>query len=111
MSRQFSFTRSVLGGRALPAAPVPARYTGGRATIQLPVASSRTAPGVAGDFNGWKAQPMQRSGKYWTLTIAMPPGVYNYAFVDARGECFVPEKHPGRKDDGMGGHVAVLVVQ
>jgi hypothetical protein len=38
------------------------------------------------------------------------PGVYHYAFVAEDGTWFVPESVPGRQDDGMGGHVAVLVV-
>ena len=53
---------------------------------------------------------MQRSGEHWTFTVALARGVYNYSFVNERGEWFVPVKYPGRKDDGMGGHVAVLVV-
>ena len=97
---------------ALPTAraPIPAAYENGRATIQLPVAQSARAPSIAGDFNNWKPQPMQRSGNHWTFTVALARGVYDYAFVNERGEWFVPEKYPGRKDDGMGGHVAVLVV-
>jgi hypothetical protein len=54
---------------------------------------------------------MQRSGNHWVYTVALKPGVYNYAFVDPNGDWFVPEKHPGRKQDGMGGEVAVLVVR
>jgi hypothetical protein len=93
------------------ALPVPAAYADGRATIRLPLAASPAAPRVAGDFNGWKPAPMQRTRDGWSYTVAVTPGVYNYAFVDADGEWFVPENVPGRKDDGMGGHVAVLVVQ
>jgi hypothetical protein len=94
-----------------PAPPVPAQYADGRATIQLPVAESPAAPSIAGDFNGWKAAPMKRTGDRWAYTIALAPGVYNYAFVRADGTWFVPESVPGRKEDGMGGHVAVLVVE
>ena len=94
-----------------PAPPVPAQYVDGRATIQLPVAESHSAPSIAGDFNGWKPAPMQRSGDWWAYTIALAPGVYSYAFVSADGTWFVPEGVPGRKEDGMGGHVAVLVVE
>jgi hypothetical protein len=54
---------------------------------------------------------MQQSGDAWTYTTELAPGVYNYAFVDASGKWFVPDGHPGRKDDGMGGAVAVLVVR
>jgi hypothetical protein len=92
-------------------APVPAAYVNGRATIRLAASRSSAAPRIAGDFNGWKPQPMQRAGDFWTFSVPLAPGVYNYAFVNERGDWFVPEKHPGRKDDGMGGHVAVLVVQ
>ena len=93
-----------------PPPPVPAEYEDGRATIHLPVAAAPSAPSIAGDFNGWKPQPMQRAGEKWTFTVRLEPGVYNYAFVTADGTWFVPEDVPGRKDDGMGGHVAVLVV-
>ena len=54
---------------------------------------------------------MERRGNQWTYTVAVPRGVYNYSFVSASGEWFVPDGVPGRKDDGMGGHVAVLVVR
>ncbi|MEX1184947.1 MAG: glycogen-binding domain-containing protein [Gemmatimonadota bacterium] len=102
----------LVGGRAvLPAAPVPAKYEVGRATIALPASQSRTAPSIAGDFNEWVPHAMQLDGATWTYTVAVEPGVYNYSFVSDSGEWFVPEDVPGRKDDGMGGHVAVLVVQ
>lgn len=93
-----------------PPPPVPAAYEDGRATIHLPVSAAPSAPSIAGDFNGWKPQPMQRDGENWTFTVTLEPGVYNYAFVTADGTWFVPDDVPGRKDDGMGGHVAVLVV-
>lgn len=109
----WSIGMSVLLGRRARsvAAPVPAAYVDGRATVQLSVAASRTAPSIAGDFTSWKPAPMQRQGDHWTYTVALAPGVYHYAFVSATGEWFVPEGVPGRKDDGMGGHVAVLVVR
>ena len=101
-----------LGGRARSVRPpVPAAYVDGRATIRLPVSASKTQPSIAGDFNEWKPVPMQRNGDHWTYVIAVAPGVYNYAFVSAAGEWFVPESVAGRKSDGMGGHVAVLVVR
>lgn len=102
-----------VGGPSQPAAPIPAKYEAGKATVNLPVAAttSTAAPSIAGDFNNWKPQPMQRQGKGWTFTVTVKPGVYNFAFVDAAGNWFVPEKYPGRKADGMGGYVAVLVVQ
>lgn len=101
-----------LGGRARSMAPpVPSKYEGGRATIRLPASESKTAPSIAGDFNGWTPAPMSREGGYWTYMVAVDPGVYQYAFVAESGEWFVPKSVAGRKDDGMGGHVAVLVVR
>jgi hypothetical protein len=103
---------SVLLGRArVVAPPVPAAYRDGRALIRLPVAASKTAPSIAGDFNAWTPVLMHRDGGYWTYTIALAPGVYHYAFVSNTGEWFVPASVAGRKDDGMGGQVAVLVVR
>ena len=102
----------LIGGRpSTPRAPVPASYERGMATIRLPVSQVSSAPFIAGDFNRWTPTPMERDGKFWSYTVAAAPGVYNYAFVSSDGSWFVPENVPGRKDDGMGGHVAVLVVK
>ena len=65
---------------------------------------------VAGDFNGWRPVPMQREGRDWLVRLPLAAGVYHYAFRSDRGEWFVPASVPGRRDDGMGGYVAVLVV-
>jgi hypothetical protein len=65
---------------------------------------------VAGDFNGWRPVPMQREGREWLVRLPLAPGVYHYAFRSDRGEWFVPPSVAGRRDDGMGGYVAVLVV-
>jgi hypothetical protein len=102
----------LLAGRTRTvAAPVPAAYVDGRATIHLPLTAAGTRPSIAGDFNDWKPSPMEREGDHWSYTVAVPRGVYSYAFVAGDGTWFVPENTPGRKDDGMGGHVAVLVVR
>jgi hypothetical protein len=89
---------------------VPLRTRDGRAVIGVDAGSVRGAPSIAGDFTGWKPVPMRRDGSRWTYTATLAPGVYHYAFVAADGTWFVPESVPGRQDDGMGGHVAVLVV-
>jgi len=99
-----------IGGARPIAAPVAARTHDGRATIELRARDARGAPSIAGDFTGWKPVPMQREGSRWTYTAHLAPGVYHYAFVAADGTWFVPESVPGRQDDGMGGHTAVLVV-
>lgn len=91
-------------------APVPAKYENGRALIRIRAKDVAGRPSIAGDFTDWKPQPMTAAGDTWTFTVPLQPGVYNYAFVDENGTWFVPSSVPGRRDDGMGGHVAVLVV-
>ena len=87
------------------------RVGGGDVIIRLPVsAASGSDLWVAGDFNGWKPARMQRDGRDWVLRVPLAPGVYKYSFRGADGKWFVPASVPGRRDDGMGGHVAVLVV-
>jgi hypothetical protein len=65
---------------------------------------------IAGDFNNWQPTPMQREGDSWIVRLPVGPGVYHYAFRSASGTWFVPSSTPGRRDDGMGGHLAVLMV-
>ncbi|HSM60933.1 MAG TPA: glycogen-binding domain-containing protein [Longimicrobiales bacterium] len=100
----------VLGRRPTPRAPVPARYDNGVATIVLPAGEAAGPLMVAGDFNDWKPQAMTLRDGRWTLEVPLRPGVYYYAFVAPDGSWFVPESVAGRKPDGFGGHVAVLVV-
>ena len=89
----------------------PATRANGAVAVRLPVTeASGNELWVAGDFNGWKPAPMEREGRDWVLRLPLAPGVYKYAFRSADGKWFVPASVPGRRDDGMGGHVAVLVV-
>lgn len=94
-----------------PAEPVPASYDGRTATIVLPARDAGSSPRIAADFNDWTPQSMTRSGERWVWTGHLEPGVYQYAFVAPDGEWFVPASVAGRTDDGMGGHVALLVVE
>jgi len=109
----WSLGASIALGRRAPerVTPIATRDASGSATIRLPVSSTSSPPRVAGDFNGWAPAPMERDGTSWTYTLTAPPGVYNYAFVAPDGTWFVPENVPGRKADGMGGHVAVVVIR
>ncbi len=98
--------------RRMPALPIPASYRDGIAKLELPVKHAPAGtPSIAGDFTGWQPVPMERHGTVWRFTRRLEPGVYHYAFVAADGRWFVPEDVPGRRDDGMGGHVAVVVVE
>jgi hypothetical protein len=93
-----------------PLAPVP-RSVAGRVGIRMRAADAPDGPvSIAGDFNGWQPEAMTREGQDWVINLPLTPGVYHYAFRSANGTWFVPASTPGRRNDGMGGHVAVLVV-
>ena len=101
----------LLGGSPRAATPVTRASDDGMTRIRLPLSSSPEGLSIAGDFNSWSPQKMQQDGKYWVYEAPLSKGVYQFSFVSAQGKFFVPEKYPGRKSDGMGGHVAVLVVR
>jgi hypothetical protein len=98
-----------LGRVPAPLAAVSSAAAG--AIVRLPLRDAPDGPVmVAGDFNNWQAVPMQREGAEWVLRLPLAPGVYHYTFKSAKGEWFVPPSTAGRRDDGMGGYLAVLVV-
>lgn len=100
-----------LGRRAPAPPPLPvAPSAAGGVVIRLPASAAPAAPSVAGDFTGWEPVAMQRTGDFWTATLALEPGVYRYAFRAPDGSWFVPEGTPGRTEDGFGGYNAVLIV-
>lgn len=87
------------------------RVRSGSLVLRLPrTAATGAAPSVAGEFSNWEPVAMQTAGDEWQVEIPVQPGVYRFAFVSATGEWFVPEGYPGRMDDDMGGHVAIVVV-
>jgi hypothetical protein len=99
-----------IGGARTARAPLPSRTRDGRSVLAIPAQSAKGTPSIAGDFTGWKPVPMLREGSRWTYGARLKAGVYRYAFLAEDGSWFVPDSVPGRQDDGMGGHVAVLVV-
>lgn len=98
-------------GRGAPVLLTAPRAEAGGIVIRVRVAD---VPGdtlsIAGDFNQWQPQAMQREGGEWIIRLPLAKGVYHYAFRSAKGDWFVPASIAGRRDDGMGGQVAVLVV-
>ena len=99
-----------LGRVAPPLVPLAPSAAG---TVLISVSAADAPAGavsIAGDFNNWQATPMTREGNEWVTRLSLTPGVYHYAFRSANGEWFVPTSTPGRRDDGMGGYLAVLVV-
>lgn len=99
-----------LGRIASPIRPMPASQSG---VVVVTLRASDAPPGqisIAGDFNNWQPVAMQREGNHWTIRLPLARGVYHYAFRSATGTWFVPSTTPGRRDDGFGGHVALLLV-
>jgi hypothetical protein len=93
------------------AAMQPPLVRNGSLVVRLPRrAAARAAPSVAGEFSNWEPLAMRTTGDEWQVEIPVQPGVYRFAFVSAAGEWFVPEGYPGRMDDDMGGHIAIVVV-
>jgi hypothetical protein len=65
---------------------------------------------VAGSFNGWDpgSIPMTFDGKVWSAILVLPPGSYEYMFVED-GERWVTDPlAPRTRSDGFGGVNAVL---
>jgi hypothetical protein len=98
-------------GRSAPVLLAAPRVDASGVLIRVPVVD---APGdalfIAGDFNQWNPVPMTRDGREWTIHLPLAKGVYHYAFRSTGGSWFVPASIPGRRDDGMGGQVAILLV-
>ena len=98
-------------GRITPPPITVATTPAGTVAIRLSAADApQGAVRIAGDFNNWQTVPMQREGDDWVIRLPLAAGVYHYTFNAANGDWFVPASTPGRRDDGFGGHVAVLVV-
>lgn len=82
----------------------------GRIVVRLPLDASSHPPRVAGDFTDWELRPMHRRGHHWEAEFVVSPGLYHYAFRSGEGDWFVPSGVQGRRQDGMGGWVAVVLV-
>lgn len=60
--------------------------------------SSATKVEVAGEFNGWHAQAMNRSADgVWTLTVDIPPGTHGYKFLVNEEVWMLDPSNPNRK--------------
>lgn len=76
---------------------------------------SASGVSVVGDFNDWNvaANPMQRSGDVWTLTVPLATGRHLYSFVvrNAQGEQWVADPNaPLAPDGGFGNTNSVVLV-
>lgn len=69
--------------------------------------------GLAGSFTGWQPahELYEVAPGIWTVTLALPPGVHDYAFV-IDGERWVADPYAPGVRDGFGGtmsRVALLL--
>jgi len=68
---------------------------------------------VAGTFNQWdqNASPLARvgAGGVWTITLALPQGHHQYAFV-VDGARWVPDPAAPGVDDGFGRRNSMVAV-
>jgi hypothetical protein len=66
---------------------------------------------LVGDFNGWQADAMPLAsspdGSVWSLTLPLPAGRYEYAFV-VDGERWVADPAASSVRDEFGGETSVL---
>lgn len=104
------FSYRLGSGRSGPPSQGPRFRSPERVVLHLPLEASSSPPYVAGDFTGWEPVRMDRHGHQWRVEVPVEPGAHRYAFRRGEDEWFVPEGFPGRRDDGMGGATAVLVV-
>ncbi|MEN8376127.1 MAG: glycogen-binding domain-containing protein [Gemmatimonadota bacterium] len=98
------------GSTELAGVEPPVVAASGTPEVRLRADGAYDEVSIAGDFTNWEARAMTLEGEYWVYRAPLPEGVYSYAFVDGDGGWFVPEGTPGRREDGMGGWVAVLIV-
>jgi hypothetical protein len=65
---------------------------------------------VAGDFNKWRTDAMQRTDGMWTIELKLKPGVYTYSFI-VDNTTWVADPGAGSyRDDGFGSRNAVMRV-
>jgi hypothetical protein len=59
---------------------------------------------LAGTFTDWEPRHAlyESAPGVWTVTVALPPGVHDYAFV-VDGQQWMPDPHAPTVDDGFGG--------
>jgi anti-sigma factor RsiW len=91
-------------------APKPTLLEPPRVPVELRLAgaNARTVA-VVGDFNGWDAATMKKGDDgVWRISLSLPPGRYQYAFVVDK-ETWVPDPQAATLvDSGYGGADSVL---
>jgi 1,4-alpha-glucan branching enzyme len=92
-------------GNGASEAGIPVRF--------LHVDSRAASVCVAGSFNQWSSQShcMRREGSTWSVTLSLPPGRYEYAFVVDGDSWQTDPGAPLVEESGFGRMNSVLVVE
>jgi hypothetical protein len=97
------------GGARGAVGPVVRRLRDDSVSIRFEVPDTG-AVRVAGEWTGWRAEPLRRDGpRAWLLRARLAAGVYRFALVLDDGRWIVPPGAPAVPDD-FGGSVGLLVV-
>lgn len=104
---------AILAGRSRVATPVPDPAAPVSALVRFVFyAPDASAVAVAGSFNDWSpvATPLARTAAgVWTITLALPLGQHQYAFV-VDGRRWMADPAAPAVDDGFGRRNSILAV-
>ena len=75
-----------------------------RLFVQFRLQTDASNVQLAGSFTNWEPayQLHQMAPGVWTITVPLPQGVHDYAFV-VDGQQWIPDPYAPRIDDGFGG--------
>jgi hypothetical protein len=78
----------------------------------VPTDSSVEQVSIAGSFNNWDPDttPLHRKNGVWITILVLPPGSYEYMFVENDKRWVTDPLAVKTRDDGFGGTNAVLDV-
>ena len=95
----YGWRSSVDSASAVSATVAPTLFVQFR--LQAPDASNVR---LAGSFTNWQPQYElhQTAPGIWTITLPLPPGVHDYAFI-VNGQRWMPDPYAQAVDDGFGG--------
>jgi AMP-activated protein kinase-like protein len=82
---------------------------GTRVEFRLPrTAASSVA--LVGSFTEWEPRAMERTEEGWKVTLLLPEGSHQFAFLLDGRRWYLPEGAPGVVDDGFGRKNATVVI-
>jgi hypothetical protein len=81
-----------------PASPAPTLF------VQFRLEAEASSVRLAGSFTDWQPTHVlhESAPGHWTITLPLPAGVHDYAFV-VDGQQWVPDPYAPAVDDGFGG--------